>query len=227
MNKPIETRIQEQHDALSRSERLVATAVLLHRKDLAQFSLDDLAQVVGVSKATAARFFKTLGYGRYHEARYEKGRPNAWALTPLDQLSAYERADKIDPNLVNHMQLEVSNLSRTAEEIGPELIDETIQALSNAPRIWVLGMRAQYPLALVAHLGFCKFADDVRVIPASRDIVADMLPMLSGDVLVGIGSRRRTKEFKLVLKKARELGLKVILISDLTATESLQYADIV
>ena len=88
-------------------------------------------------------------------------------------------------------------------------------------------MRAQYPLALVAHLGFCKFADDVRVIPASRDIVTDILPMRSGDVLVAIGSRRRTKEFKLVLKKAQELGLKVILISDLTATESLKYADIV
>lgn len=51
--------------------------------------------------------------------------------------------------------------------------------------------------------------------------------MRKGDVLLAIGSRRRTKQFKLVLNNARELGLKVILISDLTATESLKYADIV
>ena len=55
----------------------------------------------------------------------------------------------------------------------------------------------------------------------------DILPMRHGDLLVAIGSRRRTKQFKLVMKHAQELGLKVILIADLTATESRKYADIV
>ena len=227
MNKTVETRIQEQHDTLTKSERRVATAVLLHQKDLAQFSLDDLANLVGVSKATVARFFKALGYASYREARYEKGLPNAWAMTPLNKMIAYERADKIDPTLVNHMQLEISNLSRTAEEIDPELINETTQALSNATRIWVVGMRSQYPLALYTQLTFSHFADDVRVVSAAGDITLDVASMRKGDVLLAIGSRRRTKQFKLVMKNARELGLKVILISDLTATESLKHADIV
>ena len=148
-------------------------------------------------------------------------------MTPLNMMFAYERADKIDPTLVNHMQLEVSNLSRTAEEIDPELINETTQALSNATRIWVVGMRTQYPLALYAQLTLSHFADDVRVVSAGGNITLDMVSMRKGDVLLAIGSRRRTKQFKLVLNNARELGLKVILISDLTATESLKYADIV
>ena len=51
--------------------------------------------------------------------------------------------------------------------------------------------------------------------------------MRRGDLLVAIGSRRRTKQFKLVMQYAIERGLKVILIADLTATESLKYADLV
>ena len=148
-------------------------------------------------------------------------------MTPLSMMSAYELAYKIDPTLVNHIQLEVTNLSRTAQEIDPELINETTQALSNATRIWVLGMRTQYPLALYAQLTFSHFANDVRVVSATGNITLDVVSMRKGDVLFAIGSRRRTKEFKLVMKNARELGLKVILISDLTATESLKHADIV
>ena len=94
-------------------------------------------------------------------------------------------------------------------------------------RIWVVGMRTQYPLALYAQLTLSHFADDVRVVSAAGNITLDMVSMRKGDVLLAIGSRRRTKQFKLVLNNARELGLKVILISDLTATESLKYADIV
>ena len=70
MDKPIDIRIQEQHDALTKAERTVATAVLLHQGDLAQYSLDDLARLAGVSKSTVARLFRTLGYGRYREARF-------------------------------------------------------------------------------------------------------------------------------------------------------------
>ncbi len=51
--------------------------------------------------------------------------------------------------------------------------------------------------------------------------------MRRGDLLVAIGSRQRTKQFKLVMKHAQERGLKVILIADLSATESRKYADVV
>ena len=55
----------------------------------------------------------------------------------------------------------------------------------------------------------------------------DFFPMRRGDVLVAIGSRRRAKQFKLVMKHAQEQGLKVILTADLTATDSRKYVDLV
>ena len=51
-----------------------------------------------------------------------------------------------------------------SEEIGPEQINKTIQCLIEAPRIWVLGLRGQYPLALLAQGMFCAFSDDVRIL---------------------------------------------------------------
>ena len=227
MVKPVDVRIQEQYDALSKGERTVASAVLLHKGDLAQYTLDDLARLAGVSKSTVARLFRALGYRSYRDARYESSLPSAWASRPLDVLSAYERSEKLSPSVVDHMQVEIINLSRTAEENSPKLINETIGTLSNAPRIWVLGMRTQYPLALLTQMFFSGFSDDVRVVSTDGDVALTMGSMRKGDVLFAIGARRRTKQFKLVMKNARELGLSVILLSDLTATESLKYANIV
>lgn len=227
MVKSIDVRIQEQHDALSKAERTAASAVLLHQGDLAQYTLDDLARLAGVSKSTVARLFRALGYASYRDARYESSLPSAWVSVPLDVLSTYERSEKLNPSVVDHMQVEIINLSRTAEENSPKLINETIRTLSNAPRIWVLGMRTQYPLALLTQMLFSTYSDDVRLVSAGGDVELSIVSMRKGDVLFAIGARRRTKQFKQVMKNARELGLRVVLLSDLTATESLKYADIV
>jgi DNA-binding MurR/RpiR family transcriptional regulator len=227
VNQTLHIRIQEQHDALTKSERRVATAVLLHQNDLAQFSLDDLARIAGTSKATVARLFKKLGYERYREARYERGRTSNWAMTPLDQLAGLEHAEDLEPTLATHIQLEISNLTQTVQEIRPEDVKLAVESLLKASCVWVLGLRGQSPQAALAHLTLGHVLDNVRTIGASSDISYDTVFMRKGEVLLAIGARRRTKQFKVVMKYAKAHGVQVILLSDLTATESLKYADIV
>lgn len=62
MNKEIEARIPGAYELLSPSERKFAEVTLEHQKDFYSFTTTELAQRAGVSKATAGRFFKKLGY---------------------------------------------------------------------------------------------------------------------------------------------------------------------
>ena len=227
MNQTLDIRIQKQYDCLTKSERRVASAVLLHQKDLVQFSLDDLAYIAGTSKATVARFFKNLGYHRYRDARYERGRAHNAAITPLDQLSVLEDADDVELTLASHIQLEISNLTQTVQEIRPQDAELAVETLLMAPCISVLGLRSQSGLAYFTHTTLASVLDNVRRLDGGGDIAYDTVSMREGDVLFAIGARRRTKQFKAVLEHAKNEGLRVILLSDLTATESLKYADIV
>ena len=71
--KPMDGSMQErilelQHD-FTESEQRLAEVALAHISTLAAYSATELAKMAGVSKATAGRFFRRLGYESFNEAR--------------------------------------------------------------------------------------------------------------------------------------------------------------
>ena len=63
--------IQEHFEQLSQSERKLATLLLQRADDLLTYSATELAGMAGVSKATAARLFRSLGYADFNEVRLQ------------------------------------------------------------------------------------------------------------------------------------------------------------
>ena len=68
---PLVHRIRETYDALPLGERKLAELILEMRGDLAAYSATELAARSGVSKATAARLVRRLGYADFHEMRQQ------------------------------------------------------------------------------------------------------------------------------------------------------------
>ena len=65
----IEQLIRSRYDDLSPSDRKLSDVIVAHQKDLAAYSATELAQLAGVSKASAARYFKRIGYQDFSEFR--------------------------------------------------------------------------------------------------------------------------------------------------------------
>ena len=63
--------IQEHFEQLPPSERKLAKLLLDRADDMLTFSATELAAMADVSKATAARLFRSLGYADFNEVRLQ------------------------------------------------------------------------------------------------------------------------------------------------------------
>lgn len=225
--KPLDIRILDLFESLTPSEQRLANVVLEHQRDLAGYSATELAALAQVSKATAARLFKRLGYDGFDQARRQARSVRHWG-SPLHALDYFVETERLDANPVIHVQADLANLSRTFEHLRPEALWQAVDALAEAERVWLIGFRGSYPLAFFARFWLALLKPDVRVLPAGGfSFAEDVIDISPSHVVLAIGFRRRPAILKALLEKARDAGAKIILITDLSASLTSRYADVV
>ncbi len=202
----IDQRIADRHDALTPQERRAAATLLEHLDDLATYRAAELADLAGVSRATMSRLFRSLGFEDFDEVREHlralrsageprsiDGAPNAEALAAIEQ-SAILRA-------IDHPR-----------------IPEVAGLLAAARKVFVIGWRNSYPIALHLREQLIQARADVEVGPAPGQTTGEELVGLGpDDVVVVIGFRRRPKGFAQFLGEAGATGATVVLVGDPTA----------
>jgi DNA-binding MurR/RpiR family transcriptional regulator len=227
MTKPIEARILDAYELFSPSERKFAEVILEHQKDFYSFTTTELAQQAGVSKATAARFFKKLGYRTYHEAKRQMRALKNWG-SPIHGFNEFDQAAAADPLAKQHMDTDIANITKTFQSLKDEDVARTIQLLRGAEKIWILGLRNGYAFATYLRTEIGLYKNDVRLLPhGGLSFGEEFASMTPRDALVAIAFRRRPRALRKLLIEARNLGVPVILVTDVSASESAKQADIV
>jgi DNA-binding MurR/RpiR family transcriptional regulator len=225
--KPLEARILDIYEDLTPLERRLADVVLEHQRELASYSATELAVQADVSKATAARFFKRLGYSSYQDARQQSRGTRRWG-SPLALLEGLDRHDTSQPGIVTHLQNDIANLTRTFESMRSEDIGQAVEMLVRADRIWMIGFRASHELAELAAFWLRHLKYNVSVLPSGwMTFAEDVIDMKAGDAVLAIGFRRRPRMFRALLQNAREVGANVILVTDLSASATARLAHVV
>lgn len=224
--KPLEERVLSLYESLTAMERRLADVVLEHQRDIAGYSATELARQANVSKATAARLFKRLGYKDYGEAKRHARAMRHWG----SPLTVFEELDprKSEPNLGLHLQNDITNLTLTFQRLHHDVVEAAIDVLARAERIWVVGLRANHPLAGSMDFWLKILKSNVHFVPTSGLTFAeDMVDMRADDAVVAVGFRRRSRLFRALLKKARQMGLKIVLVTDLSASATADLAHVV
>lgn len=227
MMQALDGRILNVYESLTPQERRLADVLLEHQRELAGYSASELARKAGVSKATAARLFKRLGYANYEEAKRQARKHRLWGspLGLLDDLSAFDAAQ---PNVMGHLQNEIANLSRTYQSLRSEDLDNATDILASAERIWLVGFRGNHPLAEIAAFWLKHIRPDISFVPSSWVTFAeDTIDLSERDAVLAIGFRRRSRIFRALLEHAANCGAKIILVTDLSASSTAKFADIV
>jgi DNA-binding MurR/RpiR family transcriptional regulator len=211
----IDQRIAERHDALTPQERRAAATLLEHLDDLATYRAAELADLAGVSRATMSRLFRSLGFEDFDEVREHlralrtageprsvDGAPNAEALAAIEQ-AAILRA-------IEHPR-----------------IPEVAGRLALARKVFVIGWRNSYPVALHLREQLIQARADVEVGPAPGQTTGEELVGLGpDDVIVVVGFRRRPKGFAEFLGEAAASGATVVLVGDPTAVAHASQVEI-
>lgn len=214
----IDERIMNAYAKLTPREKQLAEVVLRAQSSLSSYTAAELADTAGVSAATAARFFRRLGYSTYNEARLHSRRKAGWG-SPFEHL---QDTPQQEGDFHHHVAQDSENLSRTLETIDVSQIEEAVGYLAQARRIWIVGYRNSRALAQYAHMLLLNFSSDVHLLPrdAGASLGEDLASLRSDDVVLVMAMRRRPRVLGGIVTIAREAGAPVIMISDPTLGET-------
>jgi DNA-binding MurR/RpiR family transcriptional regulator len=215
-------RIQDHYARLTAGERKLAQLILDRQDDILTHSATQIAEMAGVSKATAARFFQHLGYADFNEvklqAREERDRtePYAFSVTRSEQLA-------LGRTIGAHLDLELSNLTKTFEELRSDKVRAAAELIAEAPHVWVLGLGAEEGFARYARLVLSRLRPGVMILGINQGSWAEDLAMTGPkDALLLISLPPRPTILSSILDYAKTSRLNVIAITDRSSILEMQ-----
>ena len=203
--------IRTQLDALSKSERKVALAVLENPARIVDQNITALARTAQVSEPTVVRFCRTLGYDGWHEFKLKLAQGLALALPGLNEQPAQ---DDLAADLINKIcSRSINTLLDLRNNLHPEAIQKALDILSKANKIEFYGQGTSGIVASDAQHKF--FRSGVPTVayadPAIHSIAAAL--MREGDAVVAISQRGNSPALVRSVKLARRGGAEVIVLA--------------
>lgn len=228
MSIRLSLRIQECFDRLSPAEQKLARLILERKDDILTYSATEMADLADVSKATAARLFRSLGYADFNEVR-EQSREERNRTEPY----RYSLATRTEPHLGKsigaHLELEISNLTRTFEELSSERLNQAAGLLKEAPKVWFLGLGPEEGIARLGRLLISRLRHDVMQIGLHQASWAEDLAMMGPrDGLVVVTLKPRPRLLRPILDYAKTTRVNTIMLTDqMSQLWAQRYASIV
>lgn len=218
--RSLEARIYAVYASLSPAEKRLADVLLQYQMDLPSYTAGELADKAEVSKATAARLIRTLGYETYPDAKRQIRADQHWG-SPRGGLADPDQAPSEKVSLAQTVQMDIDNIRTTAEGLSEKTLEEVSAAIVAARRVWIMGLRSGYGLAHQAAHYMTLMKNDVQVLPAGGASYShEIASIAKGDVLLVIAFRRRPRLLPTIIKEARAAGAITVLITDLSAAAS-------
>lgn len=212
-----ETTLQESvmavYESLPPGEQKLADTVLARLGNLASYSATELAADACVSKATAARFFRRIGYESFEHARLQ-ARAEAHLASPLYALAGVNTKERKSDALSRHLAADLKNLSESFRLSGSGVLEQAIGQIAKAPRVHVVGMRNGHFVATYAAYLLAQVRENVVSLPnAAMTLAEDLVSLRRGDVLLVVDFRRRSTFLQTIVDGARQAGAQLVFLA--------------
>jgi DNA-binding MurR/RpiR family transcriptional regulator len=218
MSVRLSLRIQERFEKLSPAEQKLARLILDRKADILTYSATEMAEMADVSKATAARLFKSLGYSDFNEVR-EQSREERNRTEPYRYSVATKTQSTFGQSIGAHLEAEISNLTRTFEELRSDKLRSAADLIKEAPRVWILGFGLEEGIARYGRLLLSRLRHDVTQIGLHQASWAEDVAMLGPrDALVVISLKPRPRILRPILDYARTTRANIITVTDHSST---------
>jgi DNA-binding MurR/RpiR family transcriptional regulator len=214
MSIRLSLRIQERFDRLSPAEQKLARLILERKDDILTYSATEMAELAEVSKATAARLFRSLGYSDFNEVR-EQSREERNRTEPYRYSLSTRTERHLGKSIGAHLDLEIANLTRTFEELSSELLHQAAGLIKDAPKVWFLGLGPEEGIARLGRLLVSRLRHDVMQIGLHTASWAEDLALMGPrDALVVITLKPRPRLLRPILDYARTTRANIIVVTD-------------
>lgn len=196
---------------LSKSEKKVAAAILKAPQQLVKATMNELAQVSGVSEPTIVRFCRSLKLSGFREFRLRLAQDLASQLHyQHSQVDADDDARQLVGKVINSA---ISSLSRVRDQLSAEVIDSVIAKLSITHRIEIYGVGGAGIVVQDAQLKFARLGLNAQLY-IDTYLQRAAAGMLEPETCVlAISNSGRSKDLLDSIKIAKHAGATIISIT--------------
>lgn len=212
MSKDILSVLESLAPTFSKGQRRIAAYILEQYDKAAFMTASKLGKTVGVSESTVVRFAVELGYDGYPSMQ------KALQEMVLNHLTAVQRIgvtnDRIgDQDIVSMvLQADADKLRQTNDTLDRNAFQSSVEAITKAKRIYVLGVRSA--AVLVSFLGYYLnfMFDNVQIITTSGagEMFEKLVNVGADDVVIAFSFPRYSTSTAAAAQYCRSVGATVI-----------------
>jgi len=192
-------------------------------------NVSDLANAVGVSKATVVRFAKSLGYKGFPEFKRDIQKEMR------RQLRAASRMEQTFAELGNDENIFAKLIKRDIE-----LLQETLQAVAlpdfhkaveiiwRARKVYIIGLNASMALAYLLHFRLVRVKKEAHwvFLTGGTSLLEQLAFMEKEDVLIAIDFVNVPREVQTALQYAKKVGAPILGITDFPSSPIAKAAEV-
>lgn len=212
----IEQAVAANYERLSPSQRRVIDR-LLEDKRYAAFTAADLARELGVNESTVTRAAQTLGFAGYPDLKSRLRDRLFSSVSERVEASVAELGESAGATRIALRAIEedIEALQGSAAELVPATFEAVVQALINAPRVFVLGSRGSHGTAEMLGMGLRLSRSSVFILSQTAGDLADqLLELQPGDLLTVFSLQRIDQVAVRALQYANDIGAVSIAVTD-------------
>lgn len=226
MTSSLLTRISNQFNEFSNTEKRISTYILNHPELIPNMTTRELALKADVSEASVIRFAKKIGIGSFKTFKIALAQELAVKEEYITDFSILQKKDSPFEMFQKVVHVNKNAIERTMESLDKKELEEAVDALKNARKIIFYGIGGSSIAAIDALYKFTKLGFQVEF-NSDFHYMLSMVPHLNEeDVFVAISMSGKTKEVLDLSRIAQKKGAKVIAITNISKSPLFKEADI-
>ena len=218
--------IQSRFQRMSKGQKLIAEYILKHYDKAAFMTAARFGKTVGVSESTVVRFANELGYSGYPQLQAALQEMIKTKLTSVQRIELSE--DQInEKNTVKAvLKADIDNIRSTMDKVNTFTFEESVRAMLNAKKIYIVGFRSSQVLAEFMSFYLCLLLDNIKLVSVGmNDVYEQLVRVGEDDLVIGIGFPRYSTRTVEALAYAKNRGAKVLALTDSMLSPLAVHAD--
>lgn len=194
-----------------------------HFEKAAFLNAAKMAETVGVSESTAARFAAGMGYASYGEMQRDmlsmiqaRFSSEGYSQREIPVLSNKNELADVANLIKNVLEADVQNILDTIPTIDSAAFNTATHILMNARTVYIVGLRTCAPLAEFLHFYLNMFRGNVLVVNTTSisETFEQMIHVNAEDAVVGLSFPKYSMRTLKAMEFANERNAQIISITD-------------
>jgi DNA-binding MurR/RpiR family transcriptional regulator len=226
MNRDLLNSIKTMFPTFSKGQKYIARYIIDHYDKAAFMTASKLGNIVGVSESTVVRFASELGYEGYPELQKALQDMIRNKLTSVQRIEVSTDILGDGDILDKVLNSDVDKIKKTLNEISRSDFNGAVDAIANARKIYIFGVRSAASLASFIGFYFNLILDNVSLIHTASDseLFEHVLHIGPDDVAIGISFPRYSSRTVKAMKYCSDRGATVISMTDSDQSPLYQYS---